>query len=172
MAPLVSCAAAASQRMLLGHPCVTCGARFRGSRALLQHQRTAHGRRCVAKNFAPAHGQCPVCRVVFSTRLRLVAHLTETGVRGSREFCFSKSPSQNCGTVFGPVGSFFGPGLNFRWASVAWTRFGPVGFVWALAAISPSQFCGLAVLVGRSPVRCSSHGQPEERGTENPIQHV
>ena len=50
---------------------------FPTHRALKCHQRKAHGCRSSVKKYADADGVCICCGTVFSSRLRLVAHLTD-----------------------------------------------------------------------------------------------
>ena len=68
-------------------PCVPCGLFFDSRRALEQHQRSVHGRRSSVKHWANSTGKCVVCGSVFSTRLRLVAHLTESRTRYGKRPC-------------------------------------------------------------------------------------
>ena len=62
--------------------CGECQVGFPTQRALKMHCRVVHSLRCVPKAYAPGSGQCMLCLKVFSTRLRLIAHLTETRQRG------------------------------------------------------------------------------------------
>ena len=52
--------------------------------------RDAAARESKPKYYAPASGMCPVCRCTFSTRLRLVAHLTDQRLRYGRTPCFQR----------------------------------------------------------------------------------
>ena len=65
--------------------CRTCSATFACARALQSHIRRQHG---VINSFAPfldASGTCPVCRLSFSSRTRLLAHVTDMRRRGKRK---------------------------------------------------------------------------------------
>ena len=49
---------------------------------MLQHARVRHRRTSAVQNFIGLTPSCPVCHKMFSTRLRAIAHLSETRVRG------------------------------------------------------------------------------------------
>ena len=67
--------------------CVVCNQHFKSERAASMHRRVVHGESCKAKCFAPQSGQCPICGIRFSTRLRLIAHLTEKRFRSGKAPC-------------------------------------------------------------------------------------
>ena len=69
------------------HICGQCQHSFESVRALRTHQRFAHKQRSSRKAYAGEDGKCQICSVVFSTRLRLIAHLTDTRRRGQRSPC-------------------------------------------------------------------------------------
>ena len=60
---------------------------FESQKAVLQHNRVTHGHRSDVKMWAGADCRCIVCGSTFSTRLRLIAHLTENRVRRGRPPC-------------------------------------------------------------------------------------
>ena len=51
---------------------------FSSGKALASHQRTMHGIRSPMRLYADSHGICPNCGTLFHTRLRLLAHLTDS----------------------------------------------------------------------------------------------
>ena len=51
---------------------------FPSHKALASHQRTSHGVRSPMRAFAEADGLCPICKTCFNSRLRLLAHLSDT----------------------------------------------------------------------------------------------
>jgi hypothetical protein len=55
---------------------------FPSMKALLCHMRKLHGVRNMFRQFVDSRAICPVCRVQFETRIRAIAHLTETRCRG------------------------------------------------------------------------------------------
>ena len=62
------------------HVCLLCDTpqpAFCSPKALASHQRVKHGIRNPMRAFAEADGRCPVCRTLFHTRLRLLAHLSD-----------------------------------------------------------------------------------------------
>ena len=59
-------------------------AAFATSKALQSHARVKHGSRSFVKQFIGSDYRCPVCHNQFSTRLRAIAHLSETRKRGNR----------------------------------------------------------------------------------------
>ena len=71
----------------LSHICELCPAAFSSWRGLAMHRRIAHGSRTDVRRFAGEDAVCPVCSVIFKSRLRLIAHLTEKRIRGSRPPC-------------------------------------------------------------------------------------
>ena len=75
--------------------CVACDKAFATWRAKAMHDRVKHSSSSaltpdVPKAYAPESGTCPVCKVTFSTRLRLIAHLTDRRVRGKRVPCMNR----------------------------------------------------------------------------------
>jgi hypothetical protein len=71
--------------------CVICSddapARFYTQKALDSHMRAHHHQRNVLKNYIGHDFACPVCKTIFSTRLRAIAHVTEKRRRGKRITC-------------------------------------------------------------------------------------
>ena len=57
--------------------CGTCGVCFEGDRALRCHEQVTHKKRTPVKHWVPVNGTCCVCGVKFSTKLRLIAHLSD-----------------------------------------------------------------------------------------------
>ena len=71
------------------HVCGVCREKgihraFPSEKALLSHCRVKHSLRNTFRNFIRDDNSCPVCKVVFSTRLRAIAHLCEKRRRGTR----------------------------------------------------------------------------------------
>ena len=65
----------------VAHMCALCGdprPAFASPKVLASHQRCAHGVRNPMRAFADADGRCPVCAPLFHSRLRLLAHLSDT----------------------------------------------------------------------------------------------
>jgi hypothetical protein len=63
------------------HVCLMCDApqpAFASLKALASHQRSKHGIRNPMRAFANVDGRCPICCTGFRTRLRLLAHLSDT----------------------------------------------------------------------------------------------
>eukprot|EP00973_Karenia_brevis_P028821 3974320-Karenia_brevis.AAC.1 len=63
------------------HVCALCSKpcpAFATAKALASHQRVVHGVRSPMRAFADAHGECPVCKSKYGTRLRLLAHLSDS----------------------------------------------------------------------------------------------
>ena len=61
--------------------CLLCSAprpAFCSAKALGSHQRACHGVRNPMRAFADADGECPICRIRFQSRLRLLSHLSDT----------------------------------------------------------------------------------------------
>ena len=50
--------------------------RFPSEKAMLQHQRIAHGKQCEARRFVGGT-ECQICGIRFATRLRCIAHLSD-----------------------------------------------------------------------------------------------
>ena len=65
-----------------GFSCAECSATFASTRALSTHTRAKHGQRTVLRNFVDGSGVCLVCRVTFSNRLRVIAHVSKKRCRG------------------------------------------------------------------------------------------
>ena len=66
--------------------CVDCT--FASERALKAHKRAKHQVRTEIRFFADEDGQCQCCRTAFSSRLRLVAHLSDARRPSCREWMF------------------------------------------------------------------------------------
>eukprot|EP00973_Karenia_brevis_P073785 10255529-Karenia_brevis.AAC.1 len=60
---------------------------FASERALRSHQRSKHGLRSSVKCYADADGRCKACRTTFSSRLRLIAHLSDKRRTACLRFC-------------------------------------------------------------------------------------
>lgn len=58
--------------------CDACAACFASQKALQAHQRTTHKQRAPQRYYSDRDGVCPVCQTIFKTRLRLLAHLSDT----------------------------------------------------------------------------------------------
>ena len=71
----------------LAKGCGTCGVCFEGDRALRCHEQVAHKKGTTVKNWAPVSGTCCVCGIKFSTRLRLIAHLSDSRPKGGKPHC-------------------------------------------------------------------------------------
>ena len=54
---------------------------FTSNKKLLAHQRIKHGCRNAVGQYVDGTGRCPCCRVQFSHRARVIAHLSETRCR-------------------------------------------------------------------------------------------
>ena len=67
--------------------CTVCSYAADSQRALDMHSRVAHGKRCEIRRWAADSGICVVCQTTFSTRLRLIGHLTESRIRAGRQPC-------------------------------------------------------------------------------------
>jgi len=57
--------------------CLHCDDAFPTSKARDMHMRIRHGVRCEWRKFIGKDNACPHCAVVFSTRLRAIAHLND-----------------------------------------------------------------------------------------------
>ena len=51
---------------------------FKSSKALMTHQRIVHKMRTQMRYFADGDGVCKICGICFRSRLRLLAHLTDS----------------------------------------------------------------------------------------------
>ena len=75
---------------LAGHAgacvCKICSCCFSCDRALQSHIRRKHNKVSDVSRFVGQSLRCCVCRTLFSTRTRLVAHLSDKRCRGSRSF--------------------------------------------------------------------------------------
>jgi len=69
--------------------CPSCPARFPTEKALASHQRAKHKLRSPFLAYLPKSGVCPICRMQFSSRPRLLAHAIETRRRGRRSILCS-----------------------------------------------------------------------------------
>ena len=84
------------------HICTEClheGSRitFASGKALQCHRRVKHGVRSCLKSFVDDSHTCPVCHTKFSSRLRVIAHLSEKRKRGrASTTCGSKLLTSNC----------------------------------------------------------------------------
>eukprot|EP00973_Karenia_brevis_P064871 9009635-Karenia_brevis.AAC.1 len=68
-----------------GHRCTQCDAEFHSARALQSHTRARHNERSPFLQYISSSGVCPICQQVFSTRLRLLAHVSEKRCRGRKK---------------------------------------------------------------------------------------
>eukprot|EP00959_Pyramimonas_sp_CCMP1952_P265213 5545981-Pyramimonas_sp.AAC.1 len=50
---------------------------FHSQKALLSHRRAKHSFRCDARFYIDSFGVRPVCKTVFSSRFRAIAHLSD-----------------------------------------------------------------------------------------------
>ena len=55
--------------------CEECNLAWPTRSGLVSHLTRRHGHRNWLRHFAPGSGECPVCRVLFHNRYRLLAHL-------------------------------------------------------------------------------------------------
>ena len=67
--------------------CPQCCESFPTSKAMLAHSRRVHGSRIPQRFYATGSGDCPVCNSCFLTRLRLLAHLSDS--RLARQQCWT-----------------------------------------------------------------------------------
>ena len=74
--------APAANAVLPAFACDLCSHAFNSSKALGTHKRTAHKMPTPLRLFCDANGVCPVCRVAFGSRIRLLNHVSETRCRG------------------------------------------------------------------------------------------
>ena len=70
--------AIAPECAVVSFQCMLCDASFATSKALQQHARVKHGAFTNRRQYAPADGVCQCCKVRFSTRLRLIAHWSDS----------------------------------------------------------------------------------------------
>jgi hypothetical protein len=74
------------------HSCPECRAEsgaiwsFASNKALQSHRRRKHGVRPSIRDNVDSFGTCPVCKTIFSSRLRVIAHLSEKRMRGRCAF--------------------------------------------------------------------------------------
>jgi len=69
-------------------PCPECKiAAFPSMKALKSHMRTKHRLRCPMRLYANSDTKCQSCETVYSSRLRLLAHLTDSRGPGCRDWC-------------------------------------------------------------------------------------
>ena len=66
------------------YACPDCGYTAATERALASHRRKKHGLRHQLADLIGTSNICPVCAVAFPTRSRLMAHVADRRVRGSR----------------------------------------------------------------------------------------
>ena len=59
-------------------PCDVCGAMFADQRSMQSHRRSKHKIRAPQRFYADSDGMCCVCLINFQSRLRLIAHLSDT----------------------------------------------------------------------------------------------
>ena len=71
------------------HVACRCGLVLKSARALAMHERMKHAAGSTVKAWAGATGVCCVCGTQLSTRLRLIAHLSDRRIRGNRQPCCS-----------------------------------------------------------------------------------
>ena len=67
------------------HACGVCSATVASAPALACHVRAAHKQRTGLRNFLDGSGICPVCATVFSSRLQVLAHVSERRKRSKRD---------------------------------------------------------------------------------------
>ena len=65
-------------------PCAECGEVFPNRKSLLSHTRVKHSRWSDCARAVGPSSCCPVCCMQFSSRTRLIAHLSEIRSRGKR----------------------------------------------------------------------------------------
>ena len=78
--------AASPGQVVVQYRCSQCTASFPTSKAMLAHMRSKHGVRCPQRYYSYSDGQCPVCKTCFQTRLRVLAHLSDS--RQGRNKCW------------------------------------------------------------------------------------
>ena len=94
--------AAQSREQASNCSCSVCGFRFESERALKMHCRVKHQARSKVKSWCGDDNRCCVCGLTFSTRLRLIAHLTDSRIRFGRQPCqrflnrFPQIPPEVC----------------------------------------------------------------------------
>ena len=73
--------------------CAQCGDAFLTSKARDAHSRSKHGTRCSVNDYIGDVSVCPVCHTEYRSRLRLLAHLSDTRIR-------SKHRGTSCNAEF------------------------------------------------------------------------
>jgi hypothetical protein len=71
---------------VLAHRCSACGASFANAKALESHRKAKHKTRAAFTSMIGSSRVCPCCHVEFSTRTRLLAHISEKRNRGGRKY--------------------------------------------------------------------------------------
>ena len=66
--------------------CSECLASFATHKALLTHKRSKHKGRSECSKVLDDSGICPVCRLRFSSRTRLLAHVNDLRKRGAKKY--------------------------------------------------------------------------------------
>ena len=69
---------------ILGHTCTLCSASFATAKALESHRRVRHKMRAPLATLVGSSKVCPCCHTEFSSRPRLLAHISEKRNRGNR----------------------------------------------------------------------------------------
>jgi hypothetical protein len=67
--------------------CDICQVGFASELSLKVHRRFKHKQSSAFKDYVGADAACPVCKMVFSTRLRCIAHLSVTRKRSPKMLC-------------------------------------------------------------------------------------
>jgi exonuclease III len=76
----------------LSHSCLVCEAAFSTAKALESHRRAKHKSRAAFSTLLGSSKVCPCCHTEFSSRPRLLAHVSERRNRGGRRY--------SCNTLF------------------------------------------------------------------------
>ena len=78
--------------------CDVCGdsCTFASERALRTHKRMKHGIRTDMRFYADADGTCQCCETLFSTRLRLIAHLSDARRTKCRDWLLTQGRQLDC----------------------------------------------------------------------------
>ena len=71
---------------LYEHKCTVCNSTFASLKALQAHERARHRKRTKLASLVGSSKVCPCCHVQFSTRSRLLAHVSEKRIRGARSY--------------------------------------------------------------------------------------